>query len=97
MLNLPGHNRAPHAFALKSFNQLRKLAQRKPVNRSRAVRFDLRESFLLDRNDDHFVSRRASRIQHEQGKRTVASDKPNTHKQWSLANGQWSEPDLTGH
>ena len=33
---------AGHALALKSFNQLRELAQRQPMHHSRATLFDLR-------------------------------------------------------
>src|SRR5580700_2193809 len=74
MFYLASHNGATYAFALKSLDKLRKLTQRKPVNRDRASVLDFRRSLFLDRGDDHFISRSPRRIEHKERKLTVAGD-----------------------
>ena len=101
MLHLPRHNRPPHAFPLKNLDQLRKLSQRHPVNRSSPAILDLRKRFFLDCNHDHVESRRPRRVQHKQGKRAVAGDKADTHSsgsdQWSVVSARLYWPLITDH
>ena len=73
------------AFALESFDQLRKLSQRKPVNRRRPAILDLGKSFFFDRSHDNFESLRARCIEHEKRKLAIARDKAKTFHR----SGQW--------
>ena len=59
VLHLSGHDSASNAFAAKSLDELGKFSQRKPVHGC-AAGFDLRGSFLFDRDDHNFVALRAA-------------------------------------
>ena len=58
-LHLSGHDSASNAFAAKSLDELGKFSQGKPVHGC-AAGFDLRGSFLFDRDDHNFVALRAA-------------------------------------
>ena len=73
VLHLSGHDGASYAFAAESFDELRKLSQRKPVH-GRAAGFDLRKRFLFDRGDDNLVALRAGSIEHQKREASVACD-----------------------
>src|SRR5208282_6357969 len=74
VLNLPRHNRAGNALRLKHIDELRQLAQRKPMNGSRAVRVNLRSSLLANRRHHHLKPLRPRRVQHQKRKRPIARD-----------------------
>src|SRR5580692_2314123 len=74
MLHLSGHDRAVYAFALEGLDQLGKFSQRKPIDSSGAVGFDLGKRFFLDSSDDNLITAGAGSIEHEKGKATVARD-----------------------
>ena len=81
VLDLSGHDGAGDAFALESLDQLRQLAQRQPMHRSRAVLLDLGEGLFLDGRDHDLHALRARRVQHEERKLAVAGDE--TDAFWS--------------
>ena len=74
VLHLPGHDSPVDAFEFKSFDQLGKFAQRKPVHCGRAAGIDFRESLFFDGCDHDIESLSFRSIEHEQRKLAVTSD-----------------------
>ena len=58
MLDLSRHDGTLHAFALECVDQPGKFSQRKPMNSSSAVGFDLWRSLFFNGSDDDFDSPR---------------------------------------
>ncbi len=56
------------------------------------MRFDLRESFFLNRSHHHFVSLRARRVEHKEGKLAITGDEA----KFFVLNGHEVGVDLDG-
>ena len=78
VLDLPGHDGLRHAFCFERFDQLRQLAQRKPMDRRSAALLDLGRGLFLDGGDNHLHALRTRGVQHQEGKLAVARDQADT-------------------
>jgi hypothetical protein len=72
VLHLPGHDGLGDALGLEGLDQLAQLAQAQPVHRRRAVLFNRRIGLLANGRHHHVVALGPRRLQHQQGKRSVA-------------------------
>ena len=78
MAHLSGHDGAGDAFALKGLDHLREFSQRHPVHAYALIVLrapvDLFRSLFLNGRNYDLLPLRPRRIEHEQGKCTVAGD-----------------------
>ena len=63
---------------LEGLDELRQLAQRKPMHRRRAALLDLGRGLFFDRGDHDLHSLRARRIEHQEREFAVAGDQADT-------------------
>ena len=74
MLYLARHDGTLHAFRFKGFNQLGKLAERKPVDRGSSATLDFGRSLLFNRSDHNVKALGPGRFQNQEGELAVACD-----------------------